>query len=171
MIVTKERISKKGYRAMVGGDDAMANCFLLLACLLFSFACNLIKKLYDDKDYSTVFEMLKSAAVSGIAGFIFAMILSEFLSSPLLVVSMSGIGGFFGTKALNALIKTNISTKLTATEALQELLAETSTDDHEGSRQLDLSRARPAENNDNPKNTSEDGASKHFRIHVIRRDE
>lgn len=170
----------------------MANCFLLLACLLFSFACNLIKKLYDDKDYSTVLEMLKSAAVSCVAGFIFAMILSEFFSSPLIVVSLSGIGGFFGMKALNALIRTNISTKLTATEALQELLANTTTNDTELSKPVDTSsQNKPTENNNAvdanlnaisntanyfylsnnfSNNNGEDGTSKHIQIRVIKKD-
>ena len=102
----------------------MINCFLLLACLLFSFACNLIRKLYDDRDYSTVYEMLKSAAVSGLAGFVFAMVLSEFFASPILILGLSGIGGFFGTRALTLLIQSNISSRLSTGDMLKQLLEE-----------------------------------------------
>lgn len=160
----------------------MANCFLLLACLLFSFACNLIKKLYDDKDYSTALEMLKSAAVSGLAGFVFAMILSEFFSSPIAIVSLSGLGGFFGTKALNALIQTNISARLQAGDALRQLIDESSIpqptnvslsiqDEHTINELANPPNNLYDEHQDRPPvGNSSLTEEHHVKIHVVRRD-
>lgn len=104
------------------GVFAMANCFLLLACLLFSFACNLVKKLYDGRGYTSTSSMLFNAAISGLCGFIFAMILSELFSNPVAIIGLSGIGGFFGTRAINAIIKTKVDNNLIADEALQDIL-------------------------------------------------
>ena len=87
----------------------MGNCFLLLACLLFSFACNLIKKIYENKAYTSTIGMLKNAFISGIAGFIFSLFFSEFLFHPLLIVLCSGIGGFFGVKGLAFVLQNRLS--------------------------------------------------------------
>lgn len=86
----------------------MINCFLLLACLLFSFACNLIRKIYDNQVYSSTMSMIHNAFLSGIAGFFFSLILNEFSISPILTIVLSGIGGFFGIQGLEMIIKYKI---------------------------------------------------------------
>lgn len=90
----------------------MVNCFLLLACLLFSFACNLIRKIYDNQCYSSTISMIKNVFLSGIAGFFFSLILNEFLLSPFLTVLLSGIGGFFGIQGLEFLIRCKFDNSL-----------------------------------------------------------
>ena len=100
----------------------MANCVLLLACLLFSFACNLIRKLFDNQNYSDISAMLQHAAISGLAGFFFSLILSEFFLDPVLIITLSGIGGFFGTKTLELIIQARLQTGLTITDELQNVL-------------------------------------------------
>ena len=157
--------------------------FLLIACLLFSFACNLIKKLYDNQDYSTISEMLKSAVISGFAGFMFAMLLSEFFASPVLIICLSGLGGFFGIKGLNALVQSNISSRVFLNDTLKELLEETdeqqlirrvNTIIYQDRLQSDLHIA-----NDTPQEIKPDGDAnqlkdsqdqEHIKIHVVRKD-
>lgn len=159
----------------------MANCFLLLACLLFSFACNLVKKVYDNHNYHSTSVMLCSAILSGLSGFVFALVLSEFFSSPLAIIGLSGIGGFFGTKAVNAIIKTRVGSKLIADEELQELLLET--EEHETPEEAQeeqemidtitdsLSEDTIANRVDNACDTITSGLSTvndHIKIHVVR---
>lgn len=88
----------------------MGNCFLLLACLLFSFACNLIKKIYEDKAYTSTIYMLQNVFISGIAGFIFSLFFSEFIFHPILIILFSGIGGFLGVKGLAFMIQSKFDT-------------------------------------------------------------
>ena len=160
----------------------MANCFLLLACLLFSFACNLVKKIYDNRSYHSTSAMLCSAVLSGLSGFVFALVLSEFFSSPLAIVGLSGIGGFFGTKAVNAIIKTRVGSKLIADDELQELLLETEENENvEEAREeqeiIDTLTERLSEDNiashvDNACDTISSGLSTvndHIKIRVVRR--
>ena len=167
----------------------MPGYFLLIACLLFSFACNLIKKLYDNHDYSTINEMLKSAAVSGLAGFLFAMLLSEFFASPILIILLSGLGGFFGIKGLNMLVQSNVSSKVFLNDAIKDLLEETDEeilfrrvqDILKQDREQYHNANDTPQGNSNPegdnqsidsqnKDIHEESQDNHIKIHVIRTD-
>ena len=100
----------------------MANCILLLACLLFSFACNLIRKIYDNQTYSSTTAMIQNAFISGLAGFFFSLILNEFILSPILTVILSGIGGFFGIRGLEFIIHQKIGNDLQLENEFRELI-------------------------------------------------
>ena len=91
----------------------MINCFLLLACLLFSFAGNLIHKIYNNKFYSSIIDMLYHTLISAIAGFIFSLILSEFIFNPILLIVLSGVGGFLGIQGLDFILYNKFNIKLT----------------------------------------------------------
>jgi uncharacterized protein YacL len=108
--LTKEARRRKYPQWMVVIN--MANCFLLIACLFFSFACNFLKKIYEDQRYQDIFSMLCSVAVNGIAGFIFAIIVSEFFSNPVAIIGLSGIGGFFGIKIITSIMRSRICARL-----------------------------------------------------------
>lgn len=100
----------------------MANCILLLACLLFSFACNLIRKIYDNQTYSSATAMIQNAFISGLAGFFVSLILNEFILSPILTVVLSGIGGFFGIRGLEFIIHQKIGNDLQLENEFRELI-------------------------------------------------
>lgn len=89
----------------------MINCLLLIACLLFSFAGNLIYKLYNNKVYASITAMLYHTAISAIAGCIFSLLLSEFIFNPLLLICLSGIGGFLGIHGLTFILNNKIKNK------------------------------------------------------------
>ena len=151
----------------------MANCFLLLACLLFSFACNLVKKVFDNTSYRNTSAMLQNAALSGIAGFLFSLIVSEFCTDPLIIVTISGIGGFFGIKGLELLIQAKIGAQLHLDETLERILDEANINnlpDHTSTNgtSTDSSSVNPSTNI--PANNSSNNENDHHtQIRVIHR--
>lgn len=87
----------------------MTNYVLVLICCLFSFACALLKQLYDAHYYpKNIYVFVIDVALSGISGIVLGFILSEQIQNELAIIGLSGLGGMFGVGALKALMKSNL---------------------------------------------------------------
>ena len=102
----------------------MANCFLLLTCLLFSFACNLVHKIYDDQSYASTASMLQNAALSGLVGFCCSFLFNELFFNDYIAIMISCICGFFGIKGVEFIISAKIDSNIEIDDALKQLLEE-----------------------------------------------
>lgn len=84
----------------------MVNYILVLICALFSFACALLKQLYDAHYYPrNIYVFMIDVALSGISGIVLGLILSEHIQNELAIIGLSGLGGMFGVSGLKALMK------------------------------------------------------------------
>ena len=102
----------------------MANCFLLLTCLLFSFACNLVHKIYDNQSYAITTAMLQNAALSGLVGFCCSFVFNELFFNEYIAIMISCICGFFGIKGVEFVISAKIDSNIEIDDALKQLLEE-----------------------------------------------
>ena len=109
----------------------MANSLILvLICSLFSFACALIKRLYDARYYpKNMYIFTIDATISGISGIVLSFIISEHIKNGIAIIGLSGLGGMFGVSALKSLIKLNLGKKINI-----QLLSEDDNTDVNGSR-------------------------------------
>lgn len=68
--------------------------------------------------------MLKNAFLSGIAGFICSLFLSELFVNPMIIILVSGIGGFFGIRGLTFILQNKINSDILKNEDFINIFGE-----------------------------------------------
>lgn len=90
----------------------MVGFVLVVCCFSFSLACALCKRMYEDAKRSGKYEYIMDVLVSGIAGLCSGFILSEYLTSTLAIIGISGACGLFGVEALKLIVTYKLSNKI-----------------------------------------------------------
>lgn len=91
----------------------VTNYIIVLICSLFSFACALLKQLYDAQYYpKNMYVFMIDVALSGLSGVVLGFILSEMIKNELVIIGLSGLGGMFGVTALKTLMKLQLGKKI-----------------------------------------------------------
>ena len=85
---------------------------LVICCFAFALACALCKRMYEDSKKSGKYEYIMDVLISGISGLCSGFILSEYLTSTLAIVGISGACGLFGVEFLKIIVTYKLSKKI-----------------------------------------------------------
>lgn len=100
----------------------MFSFVLVICCFAFALACALCKRMYEDSKRSGRYEYIMDVLISGIAGLCSGFILSEYLTSTLAIIGISGACGLFGVEALKLIVTYKLSSKIFIdTECIKKL--------------------------------------------------
>jgi hypothetical protein len=90
----------------------MFSFVLIICCFSFALACALCKRMYEDSKRTGQYEYIMDVLISGISGLCSGFILSEYLTSTLAIIGISGACGLFGVEMLKLIVTYKLSSKI-----------------------------------------------------------
>ena len=87
--------------------------YLLLICLLISFCAAFFRRLFENNYYpKNLYTFIVDVIISGMFGFIIALLSITFIKEKLIIIGLSGFIGMFGSLGIRKLIEFKLGKKI-----------------------------------------------------------